>query len=579
MDINALKEAIDLHDLFEKLGLEKGRSGNYKAPWRTDERPSISIYDGGRKWKDHGDSTKAGSAIDIVMEVMEMDVPAAMRYLHDLYGFPKSTANTVEVSQSQPKASYLWRVVSCHKGIEQAVDYLVNERKLPRDFVEKYSGKLFGFSDYHPPNNPSDPSHGPAVAFPCGFPGQPPAVLNLRYLESEHEPKVRHIGGDATGVLFAASDWSRIKKASIVWWVEAPIDALTLAAAGCPAVSFLSASNANSVVLDWMRPNQLLRLWGDKDSAGNSAVRKLYHRAIDAGLTPQCVDVKNFKWKDPNDGLQNGMSLEDINHIAQEVSTKLFPVGLIYLPEYEFIAQSAVRAHLDSMEIETRKKEDDGDEKTKVIQISGFRVYRLDLLRIHDSSSVFGIQDEYLSPEIRTLVHYRRVDSNVIQRSVIFGTDIGKLSAWQNFGWIHSQTHLLRITQILARDVHSTSDDVQVVGLVKVNGEYFLQNGPDTYLNNRECIYHDLVIPSAPQEFSSKIIIDLDLMLKNHLAVIIFSWALGALLKVYLGYWPHLFAPAPTGAGKTTLLDNIKKLTGATVTENSELESGCAVCV
>ena len=42
-----LKSRIDLHELAEKLGMERaGPKDNYRSPNRKDSNPSVAIYDG-----------------------------------------------------------------------------------------------------------------------------------------------------------------------------------------------------------------------------------------------------------------------------------------------------------------------------------------------------------------------------------------------------------------------------------------------------------------------------------------------------------------------------------------------------
>ena len=81
--IRELKNRIDLHDLAEKLGLQRpGGTGNYKSPHHADKNPSISIFDGGKAWKDFSGSD-GGDCISLVRYVENIDnVPDAMRRLH-----------------------------------------------------------------------------------------------------------------------------------------------------------------------------------------------------------------------------------------------------------------------------------------------------------------------------------------------------------------------------------------------------------------------------------------------------------------------------------------------------------------
>jgi hypothetical protein len=62
--IDDLKSRIDLHDLAEKLGLVRGKgqgNTNYHSPSHPDKSPSLSVYDHGKKWRDH--STNEGGVV------------------------------------------------------------------------------------------------------------------------------------------------------------------------------------------------------------------------------------------------------------------------------------------------------------------------------------------------------------------------------------------------------------------------------------------------------------------------------------------------------------------------------------
>ncbi len=83
-----IKDAIDLHDLAQRLGLERvGQQGNYRSPHHTDKHPSLSITPNGRGWKDwSGDA--GGSCIDLLLYVQpELASPmAAAKQLATWYG-------------------------------------------------------------------------------------------------------------------------------------------------------------------------------------------------------------------------------------------------------------------------------------------------------------------------------------------------------------------------------------------------------------------------------------------------------------------------------------------------------------
>ena len=91
--IQELKTRIDLHDLAEKLGLQKPKGqGNYRSPHHKDNMPSLSIFNGGRAFKDHsaGDTPHSkGSFLDLIMYVEGLhDEGEALRRAHEIYNIP-----------------------------------------------------------------------------------------------------------------------------------------------------------------------------------------------------------------------------------------------------------------------------------------------------------------------------------------------------------------------------------------------------------------------------------------------------------------------------------------------------------
>jgi hypothetical protein len=86
--IDRLKETIDLHDLAEKLGLERpgGASGNYRSPGHKDSSPSLSIFPAkfATGFKDHSDPDKKGDCVALVQYVEGGDAVAAVKRLCEL---------------------------------------------------------------------------------------------------------------------------------------------------------------------------------------------------------------------------------------------------------------------------------------------------------------------------------------------------------------------------------------------------------------------------------------------------------------------------------------------------------------
>jgi hypothetical protein len=84
--LHDLKDNLKIPDLWQMLGLPGNcRRNPSRAPWRKDSHPSLSIYDGGRRWKDHGNG-QSGDAIDFLAVVEELDPGEAIRRFVELAG-------------------------------------------------------------------------------------------------------------------------------------------------------------------------------------------------------------------------------------------------------------------------------------------------------------------------------------------------------------------------------------------------------------------------------------------------------------------------------------------------------------
>ena len=118
MNINELKDAIDLHDLAARLEMQKDKGGNYFSPWREEKEGSLSIQRNGKGWKDFGDKEKKGSCIDLVMHAKGKDIGEAMRFLHELYGFPIDRPDRPAAPAGKlPAHQYAWSHANCPRSL------------------------------------------------------------------------------------------------------------------------------------------------------------------------------------------------------------------------------------------------------------------------------------------------------------------------------------------------------------------------------------------------------------------------------------------------------------------------------
>ncbi|MDH5257013.1 MAG: CHC2 zinc finger domain-containing protein, partial [Gammaproteobacteria bacterium] len=142
--IDELKAQIDLDDLAAKLGLVKPKGmPNYSAPHRKDSKPSLSVYNNGKSWKDHGGDA-GGSCVDLVMYVEQCEAGEAVKRLHELYDIPRD--NQPKVQQQKSLAEFI--ADKCYHNTEPVKDYL-KTRGLSAEIIDKaIKKKAVGFNDY-----------------------------------------------------------------------------------------------------------------------------------------------------------------------------------------------------------------------------------------------------------------------------------------------------------------------------------------------------------------------------------------------------------------------------------------------
>ena len=83
--LQAAKELLSIHQLWGRLNLPGKPARSCRSPFREDRNPSFSIYDGGRKWKDHA-TGEGGDAADFVAVAFGISNEEACRKLIELAG-------------------------------------------------------------------------------------------------------------------------------------------------------------------------------------------------------------------------------------------------------------------------------------------------------------------------------------------------------------------------------------------------------------------------------------------------------------------------------------------------------------
>jgi hypothetical protein len=83
--LQAAKERLTIPDLWQLLDLPGKPGRSCRSPFREDRNPSFSVYDDGRKWKDHA-TGEGGDAADFVARALNLSNEDACKKLIELAG-------------------------------------------------------------------------------------------------------------------------------------------------------------------------------------------------------------------------------------------------------------------------------------------------------------------------------------------------------------------------------------------------------------------------------------------------------------------------------------------------------------
>jgi hypothetical protein len=99
--LQAAKERLLIPALWLLLNLP-GKPGHLcRSPFRKDRNPSFSIYDGGRRWKDHG-TGEGGDAVDFLARALNLSNEDAFKKLIELAGVSCQIPRFTQRKERQP---------------------------------------------------------------------------------------------------------------------------------------------------------------------------------------------------------------------------------------------------------------------------------------------------------------------------------------------------------------------------------------------------------------------------------------------------------------------------------------------
>jgi hypothetical protein len=597
--IDEIKERIDLHDLAEKLGLERpDRRGNYRSPRHEDKSPSLSVFGGGKRWKDHS-TGEGGTCIDLVRYVLELDdVGAAVRKLHELYGIPPDPLR--EARRREPKSRVEWIADQVLAHPEPAIEYLSGrgiDEKAVRRAIER---RTVGFNIWTSPKiAPHQHGHGgPGVAFVVQSmnPGHVVAV-DIRHVDPALNGGTKtQTQGEKAAIWCSDPRW--LERAQTVYVVESPINALSVESCGIKGAAAVATRGTGTVRgIDWrFLHGKRVLLCFDRDEpdeqgrcAGQEAAWALHEELTALNISALLIDQGDWEVNDVNDLLQ-AAGPDELRIQLSRVEPWLIP-GLrgdgkgqgrsrVFLPQHDFAQYWRYVAKDDFVRFIKQRKERDQDEGGGEIDVyedlAGFRIASISRVTIASATSTMtGEKDlqprTLFSVSIQAPRHGHR-----LQRRVFEDEKLHNVDQWKKFGPVFSQSAFLRLVNILERSADiGARHAINFVGLAWRDGRPVVNEGPDCYFTDpeKQCPYHNLVLPAGTAANGRSVIEAYQTTFRHNAASQILVWALGAHLKALLGFWPHMTLQADKGAGKSTLVKRLERTIACTMFAGESIES------
>lgn len=605
MDIDAIKRQVDLHDLAAKLGLQRpGGSGNYKSPHHNDKVPSLSIYESkadGQRWKDWSNDGEGGTCIDMVMYVLGLEFNAAIDWLRDQYGFAKNfVANHGDVIKTKPTlAEFI--ADNALKNAARVKDYLIS-RGIYDDVIEKaIKTKSIGFNDYiSGKKNPGELGYGgPAAAFIVRSmnPGHVVAV-DLRYLDPALNGNVKtQCQGEKVGYPWFM-DLQALKRASTVYIVESPINALSIEGCGLKNTTAVAVRGINVEAIDWLfLAGKKVIICMDNDQPdekgnmpGKEAAWKLSELLVGMNIACHLIDQSDWihhSWNDVND-----IAMAEMTHPTGTLKQRLQKLeewvipGMsgkqsqgkrrLFLPEHDFSKYWTFRTREDFTQLIKEVQDEDGNVEEKRTDLCGFRVAAITRVSIAGATSVMSGEVETSPKTLFAISVQTPRHGNKLTRRVVPDERLHNIDLWGKFGPVFNRQSFLRMINILERGAHlGARDAANFVGLCWRGGQLIVNEGPDTYFTEpeKQCPYSDLTFPSGPVGDAKTVIVAYQKTFTHNAALIALTWALGGHLKVLLGFWPHMTMQANKGAGKSTLIKRLERSIAFTMFSGQSLQT------
>jgi hypothetical protein len=215
-------------------------------------------------------------------------------------------------------------------------------------------------------------------------------------------------------------------------------------------------------------------------------------------------------------------------------------------------------------------------EQLQFEDLCGFRIAAISRVTIASpTSTMTGELDVQPDTVFAVSVQTARHGAQLVRR-VFEDEKLHNVEQWKRLGPVFNQAKFLRLVNVLERNAHSGQRDaVNFVGLAWRNGRPIVNEGPDCYFRepDKQCPYHNLIFPGGPRSDAKRVIEAYQSTFKESAAALLLVWGLGAHLKAFTGFWPHMVMQADKGSGKSTLIKRLERTLGMTMFSGQSLQT------
>lgn len=608
--IDRLKGRIDLHDLADKLGLERpgGRTGNYRSPHHTDKTPSLSIFPAqfGTGWKDHSSPDDRGDCVALYQYVHGGETVAAVRALCEMYDVPFDVERTPQKPAAEKsRAEHIADKVRATNPAP-ARQWLIEQRGLLPAVVDRaIQGGAVGFNDYRSLRVAEGQfGHcGPAAVFVVRSlnPGHVMAV-DMRYIDPALNGGTKtSCQGEKDGYGWT-SDVRRLRAARTVYVVESPINALSLECVirhDEAAFATRGTGNVENIDFSFLRGKQVVAAFDNDEPfpavdgkgrphpqagvrPGLTAAWRLHERLTALDISVLLLDQSEWQVNDLNDFLTTtGLGIDKLRTAVRKLEQCAIP-GLHWNYEDMFGPVKGRRRlclpfHHDQkywrfrvrpdftfhITVKMGKDNDEGGEVKPDIEfkdVAGFRIASISRLELQsDRSTLTGDPDQMPTTSYSASVQTTRGGAK-LSRQVFDDTNLHNIDRWKRFGPVWDMPNFLRLVNILECGCEiGARKAVNFVGLCWKDGVLAVNEGPDCYFQDPQyqCRYHSLIFPSGPKGNARRVLEAYQQTFANNQALFMLTWALGGHFKAVFRFWPHAKMEADKGSGKSTLIGRL----------------------